>query len=78
MWIDLCKALSTELNDPYLRAMFTLISTNENWNSVLQTEGLSLKDKLGIALRFLNDKEVNTNYYYFCLLNSQSGKILRM
>ncbi|KAJ3408111.1 hypothetical protein HDV05_005144 [Chytridiales sp. JEL 0842] len=60
MWLGLCRSLSNDLQDPYLRSMFALISTGGDWHAVLQTKGLSFRDKLGIALRFLNDAELVT------------------
>ncbi|CAJ0758172.1 7472_t:CDS:10 [Entrophospora sp. SA101] len=60
LWREMCKNLSNELKEPYLRAMFSYIAT-ENWFEVLNEEGLSLQDKIGIALRFLDDDDFS-NY----------------
>ncbi|KAI8819257.1 uncharacterized protein EV422DRAFT_498169 [Fimicolochytrium jonesii] len=57
-WEDLCRSLSSDLKDPYLRAIFALIASNGNWRIVLQERGLSLRDRVGIALRFLSDEEL--------------------
>ncbi|RKO92417.1 hypothetical protein BDK51DRAFT_28702, partial [Blyttiomyces helicus] len=51
LWQDLCRSLSAELTDPYLRAMFALIASNGDWTAVLQEKGLSIKDRIGVALR---------------------------
>ncbi|KAJ3328464.1 hypothetical protein HDU76_009908 [Blyttiomyces sp. JEL0837] len=58
MWLSLCRSLSQELENPYLRSMFTLISTGGDWMSVVQTKGLPLKDRIGVALRYLSDNEL--------------------
>ncbi|PWW73390.1 hypothetical protein C7212DRAFT_359727 [Tuber magnatum] len=49
IWKDLCRDMSVELDDPYLRSIFAFVS-NGDW-----------KDRLGIALRWLKDSEL-TNY----------------
>ncbi|TPX62747.1 hypothetical protein SpCBS45565_g06969 [Spizellomyces sp. 'palustris'] len=58
LWQDLCRSLSSELKDPYLRSMFALIASDGDWRIVLQERGLSMKDRIGIALRFLNDEDL--------------------
>ncbi|KAJ3221600.1 hypothetical protein HK099_003360 [Clydaea vesicula] len=58
LWKSLCKSLSLELKDPYLRSIFTLLSSDGDWKVVLSDEQLSVPDKIGIALRFLDDKEL--------------------
>ncbi|KND02899.1 uncharacterized protein SPPG_01978 [Spizellomyces punctatus DAOM BR117] len=58
LWQDLCRSLSSDLKDPYLRSMFALIASDGDWRIVLQERGLSMKDRIGIALRFLNDEDL--------------------
>jgi WD repeat-containing protein mio len=60
VWKDLCHDLSSELNDPYSRAIFAFVS-NGDWNDVIEEMSLPLKDRLGVALRYLSD-EALTNY----------------
>jgi hypothetical protein len=57
-WITRCASLSKNLADPYLRSIFALMSSKGDWQEVLKTEGLSFRDQIGIALRFLNDQKV--------------------
>ncbi|KAJ3408977.1 hypothetical protein HDU80_003633 [Chytriomyces hyalinus] len=58
-WTEaLFSSLARDLEDPYLRAVFTVFSSEGDWNLVLETEGLPLADRIGIALRFLNDSEL--------------------
>ncbi|ORX91418.1 hypothetical protein K493DRAFT_339376, partial [Basidiobolus meristosporus CBS 931.73] len=57
IWQDLCRTLSLELSDPYLRAIFGYISSGD-WKVVLEHEELPLRDRLGVAIRFLNDDEL--------------------
>ncbi|WPK24616.1 hypothetical protein PUMCH_001895 [Australozyma saopauloensis] len=57
-WNDLCRKLSLELENPYLRAIFAFISDNDWWD-VLDEHALPLRERLGIAARFLADKDLN-------------------
>ncbi|RKP27136.1 WD40-repeat-containing domain protein, partial [Syncephalis pseudoplumigaleata] len=56
-WRELCKSLSADLKGPYLRAIFAYIASGE-WSSVLAIGDLPFRDRLGVALRFLDDEEV--------------------
>jgi hypothetical protein len=53
-WKDLCQEISNELEDKYARAIFAYVS-NGDWNDVVHEPSLPLRDRLGIALRFLGD-----------------------
>lgn len=57
-WNELCRKLSLELENPYLRAIFAFISNNDWWD-VLDEQALPLRERLGIAVRFLADKDLN-------------------
>ncbi|KAG5519373.1 hypothetical protein PMAC_001999 [Pneumocystis sp. 'macacae'] len=56
MWKEMCRKMSTELDDPYLRAIFAYVS-NGDWRDVLDEQGLPLKERIGVGLRFLNDDD---------------------
>lgn len=56
-WKELCRTMAVELEDPYLRAIFAFVANGE-WKDVLDEYGLPIKEKLGIALRFLRDEDV--------------------
>ncbi|CAG8544098.1 7760_t:CDS:2, partial [Scutellospora calospora] len=57
---EMCRKLSKELREPYLRVIFSYIASG-NWLYVLQQqEELALLDRVGIALRFLDDDELST------------------
>lgn len=58
MWQKMCMNLSLDMKDPYIRSMFGLIASGGDWNVVLGEKGLSLCDRIGVALRFLNDEDV--------------------
>ncbi|ODQ65515.1 hypothetical protein NADFUDRAFT_50797 [Nadsonia fulvescens var. elongata DSM 6958] len=52
MWRDRCRELAFEFDNCYLRAIFSYIS-EESWSEVLDDSTLPLREKLGIAFRFL-------------------------
>lgn len=56
-WKDQCRKMALELSDPYLRAIFAFIADNDWWD-VLDEHSLPLRERLGIALRFLSDKDL--------------------
>lgn len=57
-WKDQCRKLALELDNPYLRGIFAFIADNEWWD-VLDEHALPLRERIGIALRFLSDKDLN-------------------
>lgn len=59
LWKDQCRGLSTELDDPYLRAIFAYIA-DDDWWGVLDETSLPLRERIGVALRYLPDKELTT------------------
>lgn len=56
-WKDQCRRMASELDDPYLRAIFAFIADNDWWD-VLDEHSLPLRERLGVALRFLLDKDL--------------------
>lgn len=57
-WKDQCRKMASDLSDPYLRAIFAFIADNDWWD-VLDEHSLPLRERLGIALRFLSDKDLS-------------------
>ncbi|TPX34999.1 hypothetical protein SmJEL517_g02515 [Synchytrium microbalum] len=66
LWKELTESLSRELEGPYIRAMFGLMSSNGNWSTVLDgpdedgsgNRGLPIRDRIAIALRYLTDEQL--------------------
>ena len=56
-WKEQCRKMGMSLEDPYLRAIFTYISEND-WFEIIYDSSISIRERLGIALRFLNDKDL--------------------
>ncbi|AEY95709.1 FACR192Cp [Eremothecium gossypii FDAG1] len=56
-WRQQCRRLSSELDDPYLRIIFSFIADNDWWD-ILYESAISLRERLGVALRFLNDGDL--------------------
>ncbi|RLV91801.1 SEH-associated protein 4 [Spathaspora sp. JA1] len=57
-WKDQCRKMASELDDPYLRAIFAFIA-DDDWWDVLDEHALPLRERLGVALRFLSDKDLS-------------------
>lgn len=53
-----CERLIVRLQDPYLRALLTHL-TIRDWTEVLEEDSLPLRERLAIALQFLDDKDVS-------------------
>ncbi|KAF9979599.1 hypothetical protein BGZ65_006300, partial [Modicella reniformis] len=55
-WRAQCRIHSHAQSNPYIRAIFSYIASGD-WRDVLDEKSLSLADRVGVALRFLNDDE---------------------
>jgi hypothetical protein len=58
---DHCRRLIPRLADPYLRALFTRLAGDE-WTDVLDEPALPLRERLAIALHFLDDASLTTYF----------------
>lgn len=56
-WDETVKDIAKELHDPYARAILALVGDGD-WHDVLEEVSLPLKDRVGVALMYLNDKEL--------------------
>ncbi|PRT52935.1 SEH-associated protein 4 [Wickerhamiella sorbophila] len=56
-WREQCRKLASELSMPYLRAIFAYIADG-SWFDVLDDSSLPLTERLGIAFRFLAEKDL--------------------
>ncbi|KAL0954758.1 hypothetical protein HGRIS_003708 [Hohenbuehelia grisea] len=63
-----CERLILRIEDMYLRAMLTYLSTND-WTEVLSDETLPFRERLAIAFQFLEDKELSS-YLRRCIQRS--------
>ncbi|SCV72847.1 BQ2448_4384 [Microbotryum intermedium] len=55
---DLCRTLSSDAHKPWVRALFAYMASGGEWRELVEETGLSLKDRVAIALRFLPDNEL--------------------
>lgn len=55
-----CERLIVRLQDPHFRIMLAYIVLNKDWTEVLNEEALPLRERIAIALRFLDDKELSS------------------
>ncbi|GAA5852823.1 hypothetical protein JCM8547_004697 [Rhodosporidiobolus lusitaniae] len=54
---SLCRTLSSDVESPWVRAMFAFLATSD-WRELVDETGLPLKDRVAVALRFLSDSEL--------------------
>ncbi|KAK6534206.1 hypothetical protein TWF281_005539 [Arthrobotrys megalospora] len=74
IWKDLCREMATHMDDPYSRAIFAYVS-NGDWQDVLDgSTGLPIRERLGIALRFLEDDELSTYIDDFTTMVIRDGE----
>lgn len=57
-WRQQCRKMSAELEDPYLRVIFAFIA-DDDWWDILYEPAISLRERLGVALRSLNDVDLS-------------------
>jgi WD repeat-containing protein mio len=61
LWRQTCRSLMNQLKHPYLQACFAFLCAErreKNFKAVLITD-ISLRDKLGFAMRYLDDVELH-------------------
>ncbi|THH10667.1 hypothetical protein EW145_g1164 [Phellinidium pouzarii] len=56
---DYCERLIVKLQDPHFRIMLSYIVFND-WSDVVEEEALPLRERIAIALRFLEDKDLTS------------------
>ncbi|TKA54810.1 hypothetical protein B0A53_02619 [Rhodotorula sp. CCFEE 5036] len=56
-YASLCRTLSSDVEMPWVRAMFAYLATSD-WRELVDEMGLPLRDRVGVALRFLSDSEL--------------------
>ncbi|EOD51122.1 putative ubiquitin-protein ligase e3 protein [Neofusicoccum parvum UCRNP2] len=54
---ELCEWMAEETEDPYLKALLQYFITG-NWETVAKIEELSLVDRVGVALKYLDDDQL--------------------
>lgn len=56
VWREACIASRMKLEDPYLRAIFAFLTADsDNYDLVINEQGMSVIDRVGFALTFLSD-----------------------
>ena len=58
VWKESCKRLATELDSPYIRAIFAYVS--HGWHDVLDEQSLTLKERLIIAIKYLKEDDLTS------------------
>lgn len=73
-WKDLCRKMASELENPYMQAIFSYIADRE-WLDVLDTSPLPLHERLGIALRFFDDDKLTRYLRHLVEKVTESGDL---
>ncbi|OWB60207.1 hypothetical protein B5S29_g1076 [[Candida] boidinii] len=60
-WKEHCRSLASFLENPYLRFLFAFIA-DRNWSEIFDEPSIPLREKIGVALRFLPDDKLD-NYF---------------
>lgn len=59
LWGETCRKLRSQLKNPYLRAMFAfLTSENSNYEEVLKENDIAIQDRVAFACIFLSDNKL--------------------
>lgn len=58
IWKMQCSAAQNQIDDPHLRAIFSFLS-DENYQGVLNEDGISISDRMAFACTFLNDRQLS-------------------
>ena len=56
-WNETVQEIANELDDPYARGVLALVSRGD-WHDVLAETSLPLRDRVGVALMYLDDQEL--------------------
>ena len=57
IWPEIIRDVAADLEDPYAHSIFTFCAHGD-WHHVLKEARLPLADQIGIAMMYLNDKEL--------------------
>jgi WD repeat-containing protein mio len=71
---DHCARLMVRLQDPYFRAMLTLLNSGD-WSEVLEEEALPLRERLAIAIQFLDDHALTSFFRSIVKRSCDEGNI---
>jgi hypothetical protein len=53
-YASLCRTLSSDVEMPWVRAMFAYLATSD-WRELVDEMGLPLRDRVGVALRYVQN-----------------------
>ena len=54
---DLCAWMAAQTDDPYLRSLLLYFNTGR-WSTIVETTELALRDRVAVALRYLDDRSL--------------------
>lgn len=76
LWREMCSAFRSELNHPYLRAIFSfLTSETETYEEIVYDQSLELSDRVAFAVTFLPDAQLQYHLDAYTALLVENGDI---
>ncbi|XP_053214415.1 GATOR complex protein MIOS-like [Panonychus citri] len=76
LWREMCSAFRCELNLPYLKAIFSfLTSETETYEEILYDHSLELSDRVAFAVTFLPDSQLQYHLDTYSAMLVENGHI---
>lgn len=73
-WRDACPDRGVELDSPYIRGIFAYL-TAKDWRDVIDEQGLTLRERVSLSLRYLRDEEVGPILQDLCRTETAEGNL---
>lgn len=73
-WREKWPDLGIDLDSPYIRAIFAYLVAND-WRDVIDEQGLSLRERLSLTLRYIRDEEVGSILQDLCRTEVSEGNL---
>uniref|UniRef100_T1JHX6 Uncharacterized protein n=1 Tax=Strigamia maritima TaxID=126957 RepID=T1JHX6_STRMM len=76
LWRRMCSSLRHQLYDPYLRAIFSFLTCEqESFDEILTDDGIALSDKVAFACWFLTDSSLSDYLYKLTIKLISRGNV---
>lgn len=73
-WWNSCEARGVDLDSPYIRAIFSYLSAYD-WRDVIDEQGLSLRERMALAIRYVRDEELTSILHDLCRTEVAEGNL---
>ncbi|XP_054158947.1 GATOR complex protein MIOS-B-like [Oppia nitens] len=76
LWCEMCHSIQVQLSDPYLRAIFTFLTTDsETYSEILYKDSLDIADRIAFACIYLSDQSLCEYINYLTQTMIESGNL---